>query len=807
MCKRRLVAIVPTALAVVFFGSVVFAAITSTVAVYPGHLQDWQTQTTPGMQPTPASTPSVSFVFGPTPPPLGRGSAQLSVGSDGSASAQLRQPDYAGTALPNPSPSPDSFPAANELTALTYHTYVQVGGSASQAPYIILDVNYSGGSTVDDHLVFEPQYQIVGFCPSNPQGPVAPGVWQTWDAFNGCWYSTSGTAGSGPGANVKPLTAFSAAQPNAKIVNANGGSGGVRIVAGLGGVVGGGAASDWANFVGNVDDFEIGVGFNPDTGPNVTAYDFEPKAPPTLSSRGVIISELRNSGPGPGPCVVVSPSVNCAPSPFGPVSGGDEYVELYNTTDNDIAVADQVNDTGSPGWALVSRGATCVDPPVVVATIPNGTVIPARGHYLLAGAGYSLGSYPAGDGSAQAPQTTATPDQTYTGTIGGDVDIGLFNTTDSTFFDLSHRLDAVGFNNGSGGTCDLLTEGTPLPNTRNSTQQYAFVRKEPLSGGVQDTNNNAADFVEVSTQPHTNVGDNPSPVLGAPGPQNTSSPVNRNDVISANLTSPAAGQSAPPNRERHPATTPTPEPCSNLGTLLLRRSFTNNSGAFVSRLRFRVIDVTTVNSADESSGGQQAILHVRSSSPETLTGVPGRGTVQVFGLHDEQATLEDPTQCGGLNNSLSDDSITLGTPLAPGATIDVSFLLGVEQTGHFKFFVNVEALENSAPVTPMTPAAPAKSRAPIALPGTAPPPGPAGTSDTLTPPVRRPMPNMKRRPVPSVVESPTPSVRQAPTPNSTQAPKPPATQGSSPPSTPITRRGSPSDDAPEPVRGRPRDQD
>jgi hypothetical protein len=726
MRAKRFIPKAAAVAAVIFFVGVGVLAAVTTFIVFPGQMQDWQTNTAPGAQPNPATPPSVSFVFGPATPPLNRGSAQLSVGSDGGALAQLRQPDYAGTALPNPNPDPDSFPAGNELTALSYSTYVQVGGSGAQAPFIALDVDYDGNGTVDDHLIFEPQYQIAGFCPSNPQGPVATGVWQSWDAFNGCWYSTGGAAGSGPGANVKPLTAFSAAQPSATIVNAADGGGGVHVVAGLGGVVGGGAASDWTGFVGNVDAFEIGIGFDPDTGPNATLYDFEPKAPPTPTSHGVIISELRNSGPGSG-------------GSAEPVdSSGDEYVELYNTTDHDITV---VADDGTDGWSLVKRGATCVDPPVAVATIPNGTFIPAHGHYLIVGFDYTLGDYPAGDGSTADPQASATPDALLSDTIGGDVDIGLFNTTNSSTFDFPHRLDAVGFNNGSGDTCDLLTEGTPLPNTRNSTEQYAYVRREPLTGGVQDTDNNAADFVLVSTDPTQPVGDNPTPVLGAPGPQNTSSPVDHNATISFDLTSPSAGQAAPPNRERDPSPGGS---CSPLGTLRLRRSVTNNTGSPVSRLRFRVIDVTTVNREDESGGGQQAVLHVLSSSPETLTGVPGRGDVQVFGLQDEQQPFENETQCGGLNNSLSpttvidsesSELITLSNPLAPGATIDVVFLLGVEQPGHFRFYVSVEALENTGTPTPTKPARPASSKRPAALPvQTSTKPSGAANTPSTTPP-------------------------------------------------------------------------
>jgi hypothetical protein len=36
--------------------------------------------------------------------------------------------------------------------------------------------------------------------------------------------------------------------------------------------------------------------------------------------------------------------------------------------------------------------------------------------------------------------------------------------------------------------------------------------------------------------------------------------------------------------------------------------------------------------------------------------------------------------------------ITLGTPLAPGASLNLQLLLGVQQTGSFKFFFNIEAL-------------------------------------------------------------------------------------------------------------------
>ena len=61
----------------------------------------------------------------------------------------------------------------------------------------------------------------------------------------------------------------------------------------------------------------------------------------------------------------------------------------------------------------------------------------------------------------------------------------------------------------------------------------------------------------------------------------------------------------------------------------------------------------------------------------------------------QRLTLEQPpsqANGGGLNSSLSAGAITLAAPLAPGASINVEFLLGIQQAGAFRFFVNVEAL-------------------------------------------------------------------------------------------------------------------
>jgi hypothetical protein len=82
----------------------------------------------------------------------------------------------------------------------------------------------------------------------------------------------------------------------------------------------------------------------------------------------------------------------------GPNGANDEFVEIYNQTNSDVTV----NATdGSSGYAVAASDG------VIRFVIPNGTVIPARGHYLGANTiGYSLVNYPAGDGNVTTPDAT-----------------------------------------------------------------------------------------------------------------------------------------------------------------------------------------------------------------------------------------------------------------------------------------------------------------------------------------------------------------------------------------------------------------
>ncbi len=176
--------------------------------------------------------------------------------------------------------------------------------------------------------------------------------------------------------------------------------------------------------------------------------------------------------------------------------------------------------------------------------------------------------------------------------------------------------------------------------------------------------------------------------LGAPGPENLSSPIERNASFSVNLLDPCAVAASPPNRVRD--FTSDPPNNSTFGTLDIRRSVVNNTGGNVTRLRFRVVDLTTFPAPS-------GIADLR---PRTATAVVvtvdrppcGSGTSNVT---VQGTTLEQPPSQpngGGFNSSMSAGTVTLATPLANGASLDVRFLLGIQQTGSFKFYINVEAL-------------------------------------------------------------------------------------------------------------------
>jgi Concanavalin A-like lectin/glucanases superfamily/Calx-beta domain len=370
----------------------------------------------------------------------------------------------------------------------------------------------------------------------------------------------------------------------------------------------------------------------------------------------------------------------------------DEYVELYNNTNHAITVA---TTDGSAGWTLAALNSNNTGADVLVV-IPNGTVIPARGHFLAINSdeestvppqqnivpdgGYSLNSYAVGDAF-------------YVTDVSDNAGVALFTTANVANLTPATRLDAAGFAGPSGATADLFREGAGLQSPGANDGQYAFVRR--LETGIpQDIDNNAQDFVFVSTDGASYGG--VLSVLGAPGPENCGcnpqnpstnsvSPTQRNATIKASLIEPQALSTSAPNRVRVPNAT---GPNAPLGTLELRRRFKNNTGQPVTRLRFRVVDVTTLNTPNP--GGTQADVRWLNSNDIQVTTSLGMLTVR-------GTLVESPPQPngGGLNTT---GTVAVAS-IAPGATVDVRFVLGVAASGRFRFLVNVEAANGA--VVPM----------------------------------------------------------------------------------------------------------
>jgi hypothetical protein len=245
------------AFAPVFF--VAIAALAATTTVTPSNLGTWTMQNAHCSGGT--NTGTTAIVAGPATPPLGSGSAQITIGTDGDSFDGFRTPDFNGTLL-------------SALTTLSYSTYTQVDGSGGQSPYLLLNLDFDNDGVLDDQIFFEPVYQSATYFPSNPQGPLTTATWQTWDALNGGWWSVNSTAGADPGTNVKSLAAIIAAQPNARILAPGPGTGSFRVMGGCGG-------SAWTSYVGNFDGVNVGV-----TG-TVTTYDFEPAPSITINDPSI----------------------------------------------------------------------------------------------------------------------------------------------------------------------------------------------------------------------------------------------------------------------------------------------------------------------------------------------------------------------------------------------------------------------------------------------------------------------------------------------------------------------------------------
>ena len=360
----------------------------------------------------------------------------------------------------------------------------------------------------------------------------------------------------------------------------------------------------------------------------------------------------------------------------GPNGANDEFIEIYNNSDSAHVVA---SSDGSLGYSIAASDG------VIRCTIPNGTVLPARGHFLCANViAYSLSAYPAGNG------TTATPDASYSVNINDNAGIALFSTANPANFSLATRFDAVG---SSVEANALYKEGVGYPALIPFSIDYSFYRPhcpvtvvggEPVcsqggSGLPQDTDDNALDLVFTDTN-GTAAGAGQR--LASPGPENLSGPVDDGSGISQSRLDSAQADNVSPNVFREFVSDPANN--STFGTMSVRRTWTNNTGAPVSRLRFRVVELSTF-----PAPAGEADLRPRTSG-SVVVSLTNSSNVTVQGT-----TLEQPPSQpngGGFNSSLGAPGVSLATPLAPGASVNLQFLMGIQQTGCYRVAFLAESL-------------------------------------------------------------------------------------------------------------------
>jgi len=369
-------------------------------------------------------------------------------------------------------------------------------------------------------------------------------------------------------------------------------------------------------------------------------------------------------------------------------SSRDEFIELYNNTDVPRRIGNFRIRAFDPAFGYFEF------------RIPVGTNIPARGYYLIAdvssGRTYSLGDLTAVDGKIFIASDFFIDNEGLALVSGGE-DADLDGTIDSPLVE----IDKVGFTGATNSPFSFI-EGTGLTRyTAPGTVEYSFLRKFVNSKPV-DTNDNAADFIVVTTGSPTSFTSNVTTIFGAPGPQSTTSPyrgVNLSTRVSLLDTARAANQS--PNVDRYLDAVNLAN--ATQGTLAFRRTFTNITGAPITRLRFRFVNLTTLGAPNQVGGLVQADLRALSS--------PGGGRITITRTDGTQVaisnlTLEPPANStstgagGGLNSTVraSLPTVLQGgmsvERLAPNESVSVEFLFGVNSPrgSIARFSAIVEAL-------------------------------------------------------------------------------------------------------------------
>jgi hypothetical protein len=133
--------------------------------------------------------------------------------------------------------------------------------------------------------------------------------------------------------------------------------------------------------------------------------------------------------------------------------------------------------------------------------------------------------------------------------------------------------------------------------------------------------------------------------------------------------------------------------------LTIRRRVVNGTGQNVSALRFRIVNIT----AGPAPGGTADLRAITSSDVMisnvmdaatcAAAGQTAPCTVNVMGTILEQPPAQP--NGGGWNSSLR-----VPVSIPEGESVNVQFVLGIQQTGTFRFYINVETITETPAAAP-----------------------------------------------------------------------------------------------------------
>lgn len=419
------------------------------------------------------ATGSGDFAIGPDTPPLGNGSAHLSVDANGRHN--IGTLNYGGIRL-------------DAITHLRFSSY-QISGNAALTPSLQFDVDNditNGSADYQGRLVFEPYM--------TPGNVIQQGQWQTWNPMAGKWWGSSG-GGVRPITNACPQSApcdwsqILSLFPNA----------GIRAAANNGVLMFRAGGPTGSNFDGYVDAFEISINTAN------TTHDFEAGRPTVTVNQAWGQSDPTNTSPINFTVVFSTPvtSFDASDVALSGTAGATTAVvtpasgpsATYNVAVTGMSgsgtVIASVNDGAATGTGGASQASTSTDNTVTYdVTVPTvgvvGSANPTNSTAITFTATFSEDVSGFGTPAGDYTLTNATVDSISC--TGSPTECAVSVTASST--------GPVGFTVNASAATDAAGNGNTASNT--ATVTYDGIAPTVTVAGVGNPANDTSSPVEFT---------------------------------------------------------------------------------------------------------------------------------------------------------------------------------------------------------------------------------------------------------------------------------------------------------------------